>query len=251
MFAYYNKIVSLLAEEARKATIGMISIGLGYTAVVLNDGRCGLCCTLRDEKQGCMLWKDPVAYEGGNAYPLLQTLTDARCSGIGRTVALALANALNYESAIACGKDKGRLFDDLQLKAGSRLAMVGCFAPVVSQLEAKGVKVMMYDKGKHLGESEAFFNFASSEADAIILTATSFINGTFCDVLDALVPSMAPIAVLGPSTLMIPALYAGTNVKILGGTVPMDVEQVLMAIRHGKGTAELHRYSSKVYACLS
>ena len=44
-----NEMRELLAEKARQRVIRDLRIGLGYTAVLLDDGACGLAYTFRDE----------------------------------------------------------------------------------------------------------------------------------------------------------------------------------------------------------
>jgi uncharacterized protein (DUF4213/DUF364 family) len=52
---------------------------------------------------------------------------------------------------------------------------------------------------------------------------------------------------LGPSTPMIGEAFSHLPVHVLAGTVPLNKEKILKAIRHGMGTPVLHKYSRKSY----
>jgi uncharacterized protein (DUF4213/DUF364 family) len=56
---------------------------------------------------------------------------------------------------------------------------------------------------------------------------------------------------LGPTTPMIAEAFEHLRVHMLAGTVPIDQEQILKAIRHGMGTPILHKFSRKSYLNLT
>lgn len=239
------KLYHRVQSEAADAVISQLYLGLGYSAVTLEDGRCGLCSTWIDGKESCTLFKEPFEVEGSRAEVLLEKISSH--DTITRTAVIALINALNYRYAASCEDDRGTLFDDLGLISGSSCAMVGYFGPVVTQLESAGIAVRAYDIGKGVGEKDSFYQWARQEADAVIVTATSMINNSMEDIFDQLKGRGLPAAVMGPSTIMIPEIYSEFPVKVLAGTVPTDIAGVLRAVRNGKGTPVIHRYSRKVY----
>jgi uncharacterized protein (DUF4213/DUF364 family) len=49
-----DELVELLSEKAQHRVVRDVRIGLGYTAVVLDDGACGLANTFRDEARGLL-----------------------------------------------------------------------------------------------------------------------------------------------------------------------------------------------------
>ena len=55
---------------------------------------------------------------------------------------------------------------------------------------------------------------------------------------------------LGPSTPMVAEAFKHIPVHMLAGTVPIDKENVLKAIRHGMGTPVLQKFSRKSYLSL-
>ena len=238
-------IFNFFKEEAEKSTIDTINIGLGYTAVILKDGRCGLCCTLTGSITSCSVWKDPENYEKQKAIKLLSLIHNK--NSLTRSIVIALVNALNHNKTAILPVDKNTMYEDLNLKQNSTVAMIGFFMPIVKDLKTKKINVITFDIGKNIGNKKEFYKRANNEADAIILTATSLINNTFEEVLSNLSLSKAPIALIGPSTIMEPSLYKDTGISILAGTHTLDNEKILKAIRNAKGTHTLHKFSKKVY----
>ena len=240
-----NTLISVFSETARAATVSFISIGLGYTAVGLDNGNVGLCHTMRDNSDSCTVFREPSDFEGAPALALLERIRSS--DPITRSVVIALVNALNHGYASACPDDADTLAADLALGRGSKLAMVGYFAPVVSKLTALGVEVRAYDTGKGVGDKDGFYAWARTEARALILTATSVIDRSIDDVFDRLRGADVPCVLMGPSTIMRPEAFQGYPVHFLAGTVAMDNEGIFKAIRNGKGTPELLKHGRKVY----
>ncbi len=240
-----RRILESLRDEAERSIIDEIHLGLGYTAVTLSDGRCGLCGTWIEDKKSCTLFNEPEEFEGGSALVLLKKIFSD--DTITRSVVIALANALNYSFAAACRDDNGSLFSDLGLREGKQVAMIGYFGPVVNQLNAAGITVRAYDIGKGVGVEDEFYSWARTEADAMILTATSVINNSTEYVVDKMHAKRIPTVIMGPSTIMIPSIYEHLPITVCAGTVPTDLQGTLKAIRNGKGTPVLHKYARKVY----
>jgi hypothetical protein len=249
MINFDERLIEINAKEAKQSHISVISIGLGYTTVILNDGRCGLCYTYLDRKEQCTVYKGE-SYEGRCCYDLLTTL-DSCINTVERSVIIAMINALNVYNIDKLGEDKGILFDDLKLVKGNKIGMIGYFRPVVKEFKDKGVETIAYDIGQGVGTEKEFYDFVNKDADALIITATSFINNTFKLIMDRIDGFNKPTAVLGPSTIMEKALYKGTPVSIIGGTLPLENDKILKAIRNGKGTPELHKHSRKIYQVIN
>ncbi|MBT8370694.1 MAG: hypothetical protein KJO34_07010, partial [Deltaproteobacteria bacterium] len=52
---------------------------------------------------------------------------------------------------------------------------------------------------------------------------------------------------LGPSTPMVKEAFEHLPVHMLAGTVPINKEKILKAVRHGMGTPVLHKFSRKSF----
>ncbi|NLI34121.1 MAG: hypothetical protein GX422_15265, partial [Deltaproteobacteria bacterium] len=87
-------------------------------------------------------------------------------------------------------------------------------------------------------------------AEVLLLTSTSILNNSTEEVLSRLTPGVK-VVMLGPSTPMIVEAFGHLPVHILAGTVPVDKEGILKAVRHGAGTPVIHRFSRKVYAMVA
>jgi uncharacterized protein (DUF4213/DUF364 family) len=241
----YNRIQELLGPRAAATRVDRICIGLGYSAVVLEDGGVGIAFTYIDGKESCSLVDDRTNYEGRPSKALLNKLWSP--NPVERSVGVAAVNALNHARAARFRNDQGTLLDDLAIASGDRVAMVGYFGPVAAEIEARGATVFAYDIGKGMGEAKEFYRRVSAgDATAMIVTSTSIVGGSTEELLSR-VPRGVRVVMLGPTTPMIPEAFSHLPVSILGGTLPMDTEGVLEACRHAKGTKALRAVSRKVY----
>ncbi len=241
----YDTLYHSVLERAKTTTVELIHIGISYTAVCTSDGGSGIAFTFLSEHESCTVVKDPMDYEGKSAQGLLDLLFSTEI--VERSAALALVNALNFFKAKEMPGDTGTLFRDLHIQRGSNIAMVGYFGPVLRDLKAMDVTVDILDSSRHLGEKDTFYkNLRKGEAEALILTSTSIINKTTEEILQNL-PAGTPCVMLGPTTPMIPESFSHLPVTILAGTVPVDIDGVLAAIRHGKGTPVIQKSCRKVY----
>jgi uncharacterized protein (DUF4213/DUF364 family) len=240
-----QKLYTIMAARAERTTITEICMGLGYTAVTTSDGGVGLAYTYFENKTGCTPAEAYVDHEGRPAVELLAMIRSD--SPLERSKALALINALNFDQLQGLPNDRRNdtLFDLLGIESGSRVAMVGYFKPLMRLIESRGAKATVIDAFQGIGEPKAFFHKLSQWADSALITSTAILNNTMESILDRL-PADARAAVLGPSTPLIPDLFADwPAVKALAGTVPVNIAAVLKAVRHGLGTPYLHRHSRK------
>ncbi len=238
-----ERIFSYFQGEAERSTIAEIHIGLGYTVVILEDGRSGLCYTPK-EGNGCSVNKNREEFEGFSGAKLLSHIQQK--PQLERALAIALVNALSQKQAVLLDEDDGNIVRDLQLKSGDQIAMIGYFEPVIKDLKAQGIAVTAYDIGKQIGSEEAFYDWMEQKGNALILSATSLINSSFESVLSHLEKHRIPTLVMGPSTIMVKEIYQGLPVDFLAGSAIKDQMQIIKAIRNGRGTPYLHPACKKV-----
>jgi len=239
-----EKIFRQFKTSATQEIIKEIHMGLGYTAITLENGSCGLCYTPKEESGTCTVFKENVEFEGQPAILLLERIYDTNTQI--RSLAIALANALNHGYARGLADDEGNLMADLQLKSGSKVAMIGYFGPIVNQMEKQGVEIRSFDIGKQIGEEKSFYSWARSEADALILTATSLIYNSTEAIFEKLGTTTLPSILMGPSTIAAPNLYDHLGIAYCAATAVTDIPGVLKDIRNGRGTPYLHKHSRKV-----
>ena len=101
---------------------------------------------------------------------------------------------------------------------------------------------------KGVGNRDDFYDKLGNWAEVLILSGTSIVNNTTEGSQPR--PDTARAVVLGPSTPLVPQAFTHPSIHILAGTVPMDSEKVLKAVRHGQGTPVIHRHSRKVSAVI-
>ncbi|WP_319758573.1 Rossmann-like domain-containing protein [uncultured Sphaerochaeta sp.] len=239
-----NRIHTYFQAEAESLQVESIYLGLGYSAVVLQDGRCGLCYTPKGSGNSCSVNKNKDEYE---RYPAIKLLKNIKKEDpLGRAMAIALCNALNQDHSLLQDEDDGNLIRDLKLNTGDNVAMIGYFAPIVSYLNTHGITVRVYDIGKEVGSEEEFYQWAETESDALILTATSLINSSLEEVLSHFNGNRIPTVLMGPSTIMAKELYRDLPIDLLAGSTVSNRDGVIKSIRNGRGTPYLHKDCKKV-----
>lgn len=249
-----DKIFRLFSDVARRVTIEHINIGISYTAVTLSDGGIGLAYTYLDgmadngnEHQGCFLQN--TDYEGKKAIFLLEKIYEKH--PLYRSMAMALVNALNYRQALNFPEDLYNriLFDEFLPKPGMNVAMVGFFKPMLSRFKERDANLEIIDKSHRMGNEDDFYPKLKSWADVLFLTSTTILNNTMEEILSHAGGTVKTV-MLGPSTPMIPEAFDHLPIHMLAGTVPVDQDGVLKAIRNGKGTKIIHQFSRKSYITL-
>lgn len=237
--------------------VAHLCIGLRYTAVVTESGGTGVAFTYREDGHCCPMRGSYRDYEGEGAAELLGLIKSP--AALERSMALALINALNHDAARGLPEDPAdsAWMDSFGIGSGSRVAMVGLFRPLMKILKERGAVVEVSERrpceagsGASGGGEEVRFHAKLGEwAEVLILTATSILNDTAEDVLSRVGPGVKVI-MIGPSTPMAAEAFGRLPVRVLAGTVPVDGEAVLRAVRHGEGTPVIHRFSRKVYMTL-
>ena len=244
-----QNLYDLFKKRAREVNIEVLCLGLGYTAVTLSDEGIGLSYTHFEDKKSCMLLNQHIDYESQPAVQLLEKIKSDH--PLERSMALALVNALNYKEALEYPEDKKNkiMFDKFSIGEGTRVAMVGFIGPLVDLLEQKKAEVEILDSSRSLGEKKDFYARLCNWADVLLLTSTSILNNTTEEILQNVGPKVKTV-MLGPSTPMVAEAFEHLPVHMLAGTVPIDKENVLKAIRHGMGTPVLQKFSRKSYLSL-
>ena len=241
-----TRLYDLFLNQAQNVTIEILSLGLGYTAVTTSDGGIGLSYTYFGDKKSCMVLNKHIDYEGKSADQLLEKIKSDNT--VERSMALALINALNYKDALNLPEDHDNeiMFDQFKVSKGRRVAMVGYFPPLVRNFEKMGVSLEILDSSRGLGQKDKFYDKLNNWAQVLMLTSTSVLNNSTEDILANAGENVKTI-MLGPSTPMVADAFEHLPVHMLAGTVPVDKERTLKAIRHGMGTPVLHKYSRKVF----
>ena len=249
MMVLNQKLYQMFADKAQQVTIEILSLGLGYTAVTTSEGGIGLSYTYFGDKRSCMVLNEHIDYEAKPASLLLEKIKSD--NSVERSMALALINALNYDAALALPEDKDNhiLYDKFKIGAESKIAMVGFFGPLVRNFKEKKIPLEILDESRGLGRRKDFYHKLGNWADVLMLTSTSILNQSTEEIL-ANVSEKVKTVMLGPSTPMAAKAFEHLPVHMLAGTVPIDKEKTIKAVRHGMGTPVLHKFSRKSYLSL-
>ena len=245
-----DNLYNLFSNQAEKVKVDFLGLGLGYTVVVTSDGGIGIAYTYFEDKKSCMLLNEAIDYENRPASVLLKKIKSERT--IERSMALALVNALNYEDALKLPEDKNNtiLLEKFNIQPDTNVAMVGYFGPLVDRFKEKDIPLEILDASRGLGNREGFYKKLASWADVLLLTSTSILNNTSEEILAKTLENVKT-AMLGPSTPMVAKAFEHLPVHMLAGTVPIEKDKILRAIRHGMGTPVLHKFSRKSYLALN
>ncbi|MGD9042818.1 MAG: DUF364 domain-containing protein [Desulfobacterales bacterium] len=241
-----DKLFNLFKDKAQETQVDLLCLGLGYTVVVTSDGGIGIAYTYFANKKSCMVLNEAIDYEGRPASALLEKIkSDAT---IERSMALALINALNYQDALQLPEDEKNeiLFEKFNITKGTKVSMVGYFGPLIKRFEQRGAVLDILDQSRGLGRMQEFYKKLKNWAEVLFLTSTSILNSSTEEVL-ANVHGKVQTLMLGPSTPMVAGAFDHLPVHMLAGTVPLDRENIVKAVRHGMGTPVLHRFSRKSY----
>jgi len=241
-----SRFYEIFLAQAQHVTVEILSLGLGYTAVTTSDGGVGLSYTDFGDKKSCMVLNRHIDYEGQSAAQLLEKIKSDNT--VERSMALALINALNHKKTLNLPEDHDNkiMFDNFKIGKGLQVAMVGYFPPLVRIFEQQGVSLEILDISRGLGEKKDFYQKLKNWAQVLLLTSTSILNSSTEEILAYAGKNLQSI-MLGPSTPLVAEAFKHLPVHMLAGTVPLDKEKILKAVRHGMGTPVLHKHSRKVY----
>lgn len=232
----------LKAADGQK--VADVRIGLGYTAVRLEDGGCGLAYTLHEkEYESCCVVPEAGRLAGRSAaelIPWMKSLDVTACA-----VGLATLNALIPPPAEAVESD---ILDLIFVGPEDTVGMIGYFGPLVEPLKKRARAFHVFErkpdpKWEILPESDA--QNLLPQCSIVILSATTILNHTV-DGLLQLSKNAREIALLGPSTPWVPDVVKLYGVKVLSGVQVTEPEKVLQIVSEGGGTRQFLRAGRKL-----
>jgi uncharacterized protein (DUF4213/DUF364 family) len=230
-----KRLIDILEPWCTGHVIRDVRIGLGYTAVRLDDDRTGVAYTLGKELfKGCTAFagKRPIA-----GRPALETLRYLDSEGLVESaLGLATANALANTAPSQGVTDD--VLKSVQLFPTDSVAMVGFFSPLVTELQDRVAELEIFEERTGLlphvrGSSEAVS--AIPKYDVALITSTTIINDTVDELLEA-ARDCRELAMLGPSTPLIAEAFEGTAVTWLSGITVDNADGLLRVVSEGGGT---------------
>lgn len=241
-----ERIEHLLEVEARPTRIADVRIGLGYTAVLTESGSMGVAYTPREELgRGCSLLPGARPLAGRDATELLAYLKSA--DTLERAIGLATVNALVRMDEVQ-DTFVGDILDVLALKPGDRVGMVGYFGPLIPRIESEVASLTVFERGRGwtagVQPAERAVDLLPS-CTAALITSTTLITESLDALLDA-AAGCRVVALLGPSTPLLPEAFTGTPVTWLSGIRITHPKEVLRVVSEGGGTRQFSPFSRKV-----
>ncbi|MFP4667785.1 MAG: Rossmann-like domain-containing protein [Desulfobacterales bacterium] len=235
-------IKNRLAEKAAKHRIGDVRIGLGYTAVKLENGQTGLAGTpLRHVRRGCTVFGGMLPLKGRYATELLELITSDY--PLETAVGLATANALANLPSPA--QKTGDILNLLTFSAKDHVGMVGSFGPLIGPVKKTGALLTIFEQIDSPADGlqpAAKIPDLLPQCSICILTATSIINHTFDDIISA-ASGCRHLVMLGASTPLVPGIFSHTPVDLLSGVLVTKPEEILHIISCGGG---MQRFSGVI-----
>ena len=230
------KTIELLQETASGKKLVDLRVGLGYTCAVLDDGNIGLAWTGPSHSMSCSHEMKAGKLAGSQAVEVLSMI--AAPNPVSRSIGLALANAL----IVGLPRPESSTQDVIELvnlNAGDHVVMVGFFGPIIPKIKQSGCKLDIVELDSNMPNvlSPEEGKVALGKCTVAIITSTSVVTGTIDDLLASLGNPRAVI-MLGPSTIMMPQVFAETKVTHLAGIWPkagsaVSIQQI---VSEGGGT---------------
>jgi len=225
-------IDDLIASLKGDAPIREVRVCAFWTAVVLQDGRCGLASTLRLDESQCV-GPAPLVPRAGHLleYSALELAEYAKSESLlEASIGMAAINALLEVDESRCVELNAEEVI-LEKGAGRKVAIVGHF-PFIPRVREMTEELWVLEKrpvGKDLPAERTAE--VLPQADVAAITGTSLINHTF-EHLMKLCRHDALVIVLGPTTPLSPVLF-DYGVDVVSGSKVVDVETVLRCISQG------------------
>lgn len=240
-----KRLYKQIESSAKDRKVTDLRIGLGYLGIRLDNDSTGIAAVLFDAlPHGCSVIPAAGNFAGSSASDLIKYLVNGR-NPLEVAIGLACANALIKLPADSGDNKEATTY--LNLKPGEKVAMVGLFAPLVEKIRATGAILTVIEKNPQRQEllSQEAKQHALKDCDVAIITATTLLNNTFEETVSALGKPRS-VALLGPSTPLVPEIFQNTPVTHLGGAVVTDSAKVMQIISEGGGTPALRPYLSFV-----
>ena len=254
-----------LGPELDGITVERAVIGLFFTGVKLNNGIAGACATpikTIPEAVCCpssaMAMPFPGKLKGRPAFDFArEALGD---NGIRRAAGIAAMNALadtcwrrrpHPETELRLGIDA---FDATEIRRGDKVVVVGAFVPFLRELKRRHQPylVLEQDPATLKADELPFFRPAEQaaavvpEADVLLITGTTLINGTLEELL-ALARPTARVTMVGPTVSLLPDGFLRRGADILGTVRITDPDAFLDILAEGgSGYHFLGRTAQKV-----
>jgi len=228
-----DELFLLAKERAKGKTIADVRIGLKYTAVMLNDGNCGLTATL--SRQLPYPFPYPGDIIGKDVLDILKIAKSIKI--LPSIVGAATINALlkTNERKIVYGN----VLNYLKISKEDVVGIVGAFIPLMPAIRSKAKKLYVFDRYPIANLKEYHPDWAEPlilpQCSIAIISGTSVFNRTIDQLLSYL-NNDCKIALIGPTTPLAPDIFKKYKINILSGVKVVDAKKILRIVSQGGGT---------------
>jgi uncharacterized protein (DUF4213/DUF364 family) len=256
-----RRLYEVVSREGERLVVEDVRFGLSYVGVSLDNDRMGLAALLLHElPPGCSVFPDthgharprqvhstagyggdptPGTFAGRTVSSLSRFLVEGK-NPLEKALGLAATNAVLSQEPSGDERDS---LSFIELTKKDRVAMVGLFSPMVPKIEATGAKLSIIEKNpaRMKVPSREDRERILRDCTVAIITATTLLNDTLEEILNKL-GNPRHVALLGPSTPLVPGIFQGTPVNHLGGSIVRDTEKVMRIISEGGGVTAMRPY---------
>lgn len=240
-----RQIKNHLQDAAQERTIADVRIGLGYTAVMLDNGQTGLGFTFhQDMPERCSLFTGALPLEGRPAAEVLDFISSSKKieTAVGMATANALANTPSERHR------DGDILDFIEIRPTDRVGMVGMFGPLVGPLRNTAAELVIFEKENKPAEAlqpDSEITAQLPDCQVAVITATSIINHSMDHFLHA-ASNCREVVVLGASTPLVAEAFKNTPVTCLSGVIVSDPATVLGIVSSAGGMRHFKGFVKKV-----
>ncbi|MFQ5912927.1 MAG: Rossmann-like domain-containing protein [Nitrospinota bacterium] len=247
-----NLIEAWLADLSRilddeSLTASGVRVGVFYTATQLSSGHVGVAFTPRGltDTVCCPQTAGAAPAAGRMVGQDAWTLAGYALSPVPlrRAVGVAVLNALSSLALEEHGVPDGEMLfgvdalEAAEIQPEEDVAMVGAFIPFIKALRSRPGRLWVVDKHREaLKPDEAIFwrppeqaGEVLSQANAVIITGSSLVEGGIDDLLKA-VSGARKVILAGPTASPWPPPFFERGVSVLGGIRVLDGGKILQLV---------------------
>jgi uncharacterized protein (DUF4213/DUF364 family) len=241
-----NDLVEYTLSLENREDVTDVRIGLGYTAVKLGSGKCGVACVLRHrlDSGGCSLLSQAGTLSGQEVSQLIPLTRSSNV--VEASVGLAAINALAEQGREPSSQQD--LMELLQITEKDRVGMIGCIEPLVRRIRQRTDTLFVFDEAK--SEMEGLVETHEiptilPQCHVVLLSATTLVNKTF-DALMEMSSQAREICLLGPSTPLFSEFFQTRGITVLAGRQILDANTLLQIVSEAGGTRSFGEVTRKV-----
>jgi len=236
--------------EGETLTVGVVRIGVFYTAAQLSSGHTGVAFTPRDLSDTVCCPKTAASAPpsghmvGRNVWEIANYATSP--VPLRRAVGVATLNALSALAISRHGTPGGELRPELdaleaaEVEPDDRVAMVGAFTPFIKALKGRVASLQIVDKHPEalkLEERSLWIEperaaGALGQATIAIISGSTLVEGGIDELLDA-GSGCRKVILAGPTASPWPPSFFRYGIDILGGIRVRDPERLLAIVSEG------------------